>query len=64
MLRVIPLKKYCAITGESVGAIERRIDRGYWVLGVHYHKRKEVKERAIDLDAIEKWWREGSKEFL
>ncbi len=64
MLRVVPLTQYCVLSGENENAVKRRIERGHWVLGVHYHKNKNVRERAIDLEGVENWWREGSSEFL
>lgn len=63
MLRVMPLSSYCAIYGETKEAVCRRIDRGVWVQGIHWHKPDHVKERWLDLEGIEKWAR-GEKQTL
>lgn len=58
-MEVVPLRMYCKETGEKQDAIERRIQRGIWVEGVHFHKVAHVKERWVDKKAIEKWVRSG-----
>lgn len=57
MLTTVPLSKYCAISGESVKAVERRIERGYWIKGKHYFSIANVRERWVDLVAISEWAR-------
>lgn len=57
----IPLKTYCAAFGESLDVVNKRIQRGVWQKGVHYHAVKNVRGRWVDLDAISKWIRENSK---
>ena len=59
MLRTVPLKQYCVISGESVAAVERRIERGYWVKGIHYFCVANVRERWVDLVAVSEWVRCG-----
>ena len=58
-MKVVPLKTYCRISGESVSAVVSRIDRGIWFEGVHFYKLANVKERWVDIEAIEKWARSG-----
>lgn len=58
-MNIVPIKAYCAITHESRTAVEARIERGIWIEGVHYHKIAHVRERWIDLEAVEKWARNG-----
>ncbi len=58
-METVPLKKYCEISGESLDAVKARIDRGYWAEGTHFHKIRNVRERWIDMKAVEKWVRNG-----
>lgn len=60
MLSCIPLTAYCEMTGETTKAIDNRIDRGIWQLGVQVLKIPHVKERWIDLNQVEKWARQNS----
>ena len=59
MLSVVPLSKYCELSGENVRAVQARITKGVWVEGKHVHKVKNVKERFVDIKEIEKWVRNG-----
>lgn len=59
MMETVPLKQYCKISGESVEAVNRRIERGIWVEGTHYVKVQHVRERWIDIKEVEKWVRNG-----
>jgi len=58
-LSVVPLSKYCEISGENPDTVKRRIERGVWVLGRQVCKMQHVKERWIDLDEVDKWARNG-----
>tara|TARA_B100002049_G_C15952828_1_gene321191 strand:- start:158 stop:352 length:195 start_codon:yes stop_codon:yes gene_type:complete len=58
-MNVVPLKAYCAMSHESKAAVEARIERGIWLEGVHYFKIKNVRERWIDIKAVEEWARNG-----
>ena len=44
---------------ESKAAVEARIERGIWLEGLHYFKIKNVRERWIDIKAVEEWARSG-----
>lgn len=57
VLTTVPLSQYCVISGESIKAVERRIERGYWVKGSHYFTPANVRERWVDLVAISDWAR-------
>lgn len=57
MLKTVPLSQYCIISGESLKAVERRIERGHWVKGKHYFSIANVRERWVDLEAISDWAR-------
>jgi len=57
MLTTVPLSQYCVISGESLTAVERRIERGHWIKGKHYFKPANVRERWVDLLAISDWAR-------
>ncbi|MFT6586043.1 MAG: hypothetical protein ACJAUY_000624 [Cognaticolwellia sp.] len=59
MLSVVPISKYCELSGEKVRTVQARIERGVWQEGKHVHKVKNVKERFVDLVEIEKWVRNG-----
>jgi hypothetical protein len=59
-LSVVPLQKYCEISGEHRKAVERRIERGIWQVGKQALKIERIKERWIDLNEVEKWAREAS----
>ena len=59
MISVVPLSKYCEISGEEKKAVERRIDRGIWQIGKQVCKVHGVRERWIDLNEVEKWARNG-----
>ena len=59
MLNVVPLSKYCEISGEKLRTVQSRIEKGIWVEGKQVCKVSKVKERWIDLIEVEKWIRNG-----
>jgi len=58
-LTIVPLSKYCDVSGESKRAVESRIERGVWQIGKQVVKIANVKERWIDLEEVAKWARSG-----
>ncbi|MGK3134829.1 excisionase [Pantoea trifolii] len=58
-LDVMPISTYCQTTGESVEAINKRIQRKIWQEGVHVLKVDGVRERWIDLEEINRWARQS-----
>lgn len=58
-MECVPLKTYCAESGETIAAVTARIDRGIWQEGRHYYKIKNVRERWIDKKAVQEWVRNG-----
>ncbi|CNL00609.1 Uncharacterised protein [Yersinia frederiksenii] len=56
-LDCIPISTYCLNTGETVEAINKRIQRGIWREGRQVLKVDGVKERWIDLTEVSKWAR-------
>jgi hypothetical protein len=58
-LDCIPLSAYCMSTGESIDAINKRIQRGVWKEGIQILKVDGVKERWVDLTEVTKWARKG-----
>jgi hypothetical protein len=58
MLNILPLHRYCEISGESRTAVIKRIERGIWIIGQHVIKIPNVRERWIDTIEVEKWARE------
>jgi len=60
-LRTVPLDKYCELSGESPDTVRQRIKRGIWVKGVHAIKPPHIRDLWIDLEAVEKWIRNGGR---
>ncbi len=60
-LKVMPLKKYCEESGETENAVQRRIDRGYWLVGKEVLKIDHVKQNWIDIEAVAEWARNGGR---
>ncbi len=58
-LSVVPIAKYCELSGEKPDAVKRRIERGIWTVGKQVCKVAHVKERWIDLEEVDKWARNG-----
>jgi len=53
----VPLNIYCKEYGETVDAINKRVQNGVWQEGVQIIKVKNVKERWVDLEEVNKWVR-------
>jgi len=62
-LDVMPISAYCHTTGESEEAINKRIQRKIWRMGVHVLKVDGVRERWIDTEEVNRWAR-SSKDPL
>lgn len=62
-LDVMPISAYCQTTGESEEAINKRIQRKIWRMGVHVLKVDGVRERWIDTEEVNRWAR-SSKDPL
>lgn len=58
-LDVMPISTYCQTTGESLDAINKRIQRKIWQVGVHVLKVDGVQERWIDLEEVNRWARKS-----
>ncbi|MGA7586046.1 MAG: excisionase [Rouxiella badensis] len=56
-LDCIPISMYCQQTGETIDAINKRIQRGVWREGLQVLKIDGVKERWIDLIEVNVWAR-------
>lgn len=54
----IPLKRYLDLTGETEAAVNNRIQRKHWNLGVEYH-RPAGGGTWVDLPALCAWVRRG-----
>lgn len=63
-LDCVPISKYCLDSGETVDAVNKRIQRGLWVEGVQVLKVDGVKERWIDLTEVSKWARKNKDQYL
>ncbi|QBH97194.1 excisionase [Limnobaculum zhutongyuii] len=62
-LDCVPLTTYYQMTGETADAVNKRIQRGLWIEGVHVLKIEGVKERWIDLVEVAKWARTNKKTY-
>ncbi|KAB0084884.1 excisionase [Escherichia coli] len=63
-LDCVPISTYCRNTGETVDAVNKRIQRGIWKEGVHVLKVDGVKERWVDLIEVSKWARKNKDYYL
>ncbi|MDE9545357.1 excisionase [Xenorhabdus bovienii] len=63
-LDCIPISAYCQYTGESIDAINKRLQRQFWIEGVHVLKVNGAKERWIDLAEVSKWARKNKMNIL
>ena len=55
MIRYLPLSKYCRDFGDTVGAVDKRLQRGIWAYGVHIFRVDGIRERQVDMVAIDEW---------
>jgi len=60
----VPITKYCQEVGETLDAVNKRLQRGVWQEGVHVLKVDGSKERWIDLTEVAKWARKNKDPFL
>jgi hypothetical protein len=58
-LQCIPLKAYLNETGETREAINKRIQRGVWRIGVEVLDVDGCRERWIDCAEVENWARKS-----
>ncbi|CNL42272.1 Uncharacterised protein [Yersinia enterocolitica] len=56
-LECVPISTYCKEIGESIEAVNKRVQRGVWQEGVQVLKIEGVKERWIDLAEVARWAR-------
>lgn len=63
-LDCVPISTYCRDVGETVDAVNKRIQRGIWKEGVHVLKVDGVKERWVDLIEVSKWARKNKDYYL
>lgn len=62
-LDCVPLSTYCRDSGETVDAVNKRIQRGLWIEGIHVLKIDGVKERWIDLLEVSNWARQNKDPY-
>ncbi|EPN0969066.1 excisionase, partial [Salmonella enterica subsp. enterica serovar Schwarzengrund] len=62
-LDCVPISTYCKETGETLEAINKRVQRGVWREGVQVLKVEGVKERWIDLSEVAKWARQNCSNY-
>ena len=55
MIRYLPISKYCSEYGDTVGAVDKRLKRGSWAFGVHVFRVEGIKERQVDIVAVDEW---------
>ena len=64
-LDVVPITKYCEEMGETLDAVNKRLQRGVWQEGVHVFKKSMGQnERWIDLKEIANWARQNKDLYL
>lgn len=63
-LQCIPLSIYLSETGESREAINKRIQRGIWRLGVEVLDVDGSRERWVDCVEVEKWARRSKTSLV
>ncbi|WP_096845555.1 excisionase [Escherichia coli] len=63
-LDCVLISTYCRNAGETVDAVNKRIQRGIWKEGVHVLKVDGVKERWVDLIEVSKWARKNKDYYL
>ncbi|EJJ0154958.1 excisionase [Salmonella enterica] len=63
-LDVVPITSYCQSVGETLDAVNKRLQRGVWKEGVHVLKVDGSKERWIDLTEVSKWARKNKDHYL
>lgn len=63
-LDVVPITAYCNSMGETLDAVNKRLQRGVWQEGVHVLKVDGSKERWIDLAEVAKWARKNKDPYL
>lgn len=63
-LDVVPITFYCESVGETLDAVNKRLQRGVWQEGIHVLKVDGSKERWIDLTEVAKWARKNKDRFL
>lgn len=59
-LRCVPISEYCRMVSKTPEAINKKIQRGTWRMGVQVLHVPGERERWIDLDEVEKWARSHS----
>ncbi|WP_354691061.1 excisionase [Phytobacter sp. RSE-02] len=62
-LDVVPITAYCNSMGETLDAVNKRLQRGVWQEGVHVLKVDGSKERWIDLNEVAKWARKNKNPY-
>lgn len=62
-LGVIPLTRYCQITGEAANAIHQRVHRGVWLVGREVHK-PTGGDYWVDLAAVHYWVKKRTDEEI
>lgn len=53
VLRWVTLAKYCELSGETVGAVRKRREKGEWLDGRHTQLRN--RRLWVNLEAAQKW---------
>ena len=59
-LRCVPLSQYCKLVETTPDAINKKIQRGTWMMGVQVLSPPGERERWVDLDEVERWARSSS----
>jgi hypothetical protein len=55
MLRWVHIRQYCAVSGETPDAVEKRLRTGVWLRDVHARKPEGSAALWVNLDAVNDW---------
>lgn len=53
-MKWVTLKKFCSDTGYTEASIRQKIQRGNWLLGIHYKKSPDGRIQ-VNLEGYQKW---------
>ncbi len=60
----VPITAWCRDMGETLDAVNKRLQRGVWKEGVQVLNVEGSKERWIDLTEVSKWARKNKDHYL
>jgi hypothetical protein len=55
VLHWVRLDRYCALSGDSADAVDKRVRSGIWLDGVHVRVPEGSKSRWVNMKAVNDW---------